>query len=162
VKCGKVYSTSPILLLAMKEKREEKENPNFIPMSHGKLAINVPKKMFVGSTAQMREEEVRKFKDTLSSRYPWLTKPALDIIVEEARQAMKEYIERRKGVHQKAREMMARGNLQGALKILENYLIDNADDADAWYVVGEVLSKMGRQEEGFRAIARARDLSKKA
>ncbi len=141
-------------------KEERKENPNFIQVQHGKLNINIPRKMFKRGTSDLVGPEAEKFIRTLSSRYPWLSKEALHVILEESRETMEQEIEQRRSAHDKARERISRGDLNGALQLVEDQLIRNPQDADAWYVAGEILCKLGRMQEGYQAIGRARDLSK--
>jgi tetratricopeptide (TPR) repeat protein len=135
-------------------------NPNFIKMFHGNLEINVPRRMFKDGTAETLPSEEENFRKTISSRYPWLSRFALDEVVKEAQAAMSDHIERSKSVPQRARENIAHGRTRVALRILEEHLIDEPEDAESWYVTAEVLSKLGRMEDAFRAMSRARELSK--
>lgn len=136
------------------------ENPNFIKMNHGKLEINVPRSMFKWPTAELIEPEVEKFRRTISARYPWLSKYALDEVVKEAQQAMEDYIASKKTAVQKVRELMAKGWNKEALKVAEENLIRDPENADLWYVTGEILCKLGRMEQGYNAINWAKDLAK--
>jgi tetratricopeptide (TPR) repeat protein len=86
----------------------------------------------------------------------------LEDAVVTAQAAMSDHIERSKTVPQRAREHIARGHAKVALRILEEHLIDEPEDAEAWYVTAEVLSKLGRMEDAFRAMTQARELSKPA
>lgn len=144
----------------MKSAARSQDNPNFIKMFHGNLEINVPRKMFRRGTAEPVPSEVEEFRRTLQARYPWLSEYALDEVIKGAREAMSDHIERSKTVPQRAREHISAGRTRVALKILEDHLIYHEDDPEAWYVTAEVLFKLGHPEEGFRAMARARDLSK--
>jgi tetratricopeptide (TPR) repeat protein len=144
----------------MKAAARAQDNPNFIKIFHGRLEINVPRTMFKGSTAEMVPSEVEKFRVMLLTRYPWLSKYALDEVVKEAREAMVEHIERSKTAVQRARENLSAGRSRVALKIIEDHLVDEPEDAEAWYVAGEVLFKLDRSEDAFRAMSRARELSK--
>ena len=56
---------------------------------------------------------------------------------------------------------MARGQTRIALQLVEDRLIEDPEDEDAWYLAAELLMKMGRGEEGFCAMARARELSRR-
>ncbi|MBM4237578.1 MAG: tetratricopeptide repeat protein, partial [Euryarchaeota archaeon] len=60
---------------------------------------------------------------------------------------------------EKARELISAGRFPEALRKMERLLRENPDEADAWYLRGEALCRMGRAEEGHRSIARARELS---
>lgn len=145
----------------MKQAARSQDNPNFIKMYHGRLEINVPKRMFKGGTAELVPEEVEKFRGTLSSRYPWLSRYALDEVIKGAQEAMADHIERSKGPVQRAREYAAKGRLRAALRLVEEHLVEAPEDADAWYLAAELMMKLGRGEDGFRAMARARDLSRR-
>ena len=126
----------------------------------GSLEINVPRRMFKDGTAEVIPAEEERFRRTVPARYPWLSRYALDEVVKEAQAAMADHIERSKTVPQRAREHIARGRTRVALRILEEHLIDEPEDAEAWYVTAEVLSKLGRMEDAFRAMTRARELSR--
>jgi hypothetical protein len=136
------------------------DNPNFIKMYHGHLEINVPRRIFRDGTAETDPEEVERFRRTLASRYPWLSRHALDDVVKGAQEAMADHIERSRTAPERARVLLSRDRPSAALKIIEEHLIDNPEDAEAWYVAAEALCKMGRPEEGFRAMGRARSLSR--
>lgn len=144
----------------MKAAARAQTNPNFIKMFHGHLELNVPRRMFKDGTAEMIPSEVERFRTTVQSRYPWLSRYALDDVVKEAQEAMADHIERSKTVPQRAREQMAHGRTRVALRILEEHLVDEPEDAEAWYVAAELLFKLDRGEDAFRAMNRARDLSK--
>lgn len=143
----------------MKSAARSQSNPNFIKMYHGNLEINVPRKMFRQGTAELVPSEVEAFRRTLQARYPWLSRYALDEVVKGAREAMSDHIERSKSAPQRAREHLSAGRTRVALTILEEHLLEHEDDPEAWYATAEVLFKMGRSEDGFRAMSRARDLS---
>jgi hypothetical protein len=143
----------------VKSAARTQNNPNFIKMYHGNLEINVPRRLFKDGTAEIVPSEEEGFRKTVSSRYPLLSVNAMDEVVKEARDAMSDHIERSKTVHQRAREQLSRGRVRTALGILEEHLIDEPEDADAWYAVAEVLSKLDRKEDAFRAMNHARSLS---
>ncbi|WP_172618659.1 tetratricopeptide repeat protein [Candidatus Methanomassiliicoccus intestinalis] len=145
----------------IKRVARSQDNPNFIKMYHGNLEIMVPRKIFKNGTSEFNDEEMEKFLSIIKSRYPWLSVYALDEIKKGAVEAMKDHIERSKTTPQRARDYMNSGKNQEALRILEEYLVDNEDDADAWYVTAEVLFKLKRQEEGFKAMNYAKSLPKK-
>ena len=73
---------------------------------------------------------------------------------------MHDHIERSKTVPQRAREYMSVGKNHEALQILEPYLVEHEEDAEAWYAAAEALFKLQRQEEGFKAMNHARSLQK--
>lgn len=143
----------------MKLAARQQDNPNFIKMYHGHLELKVPRGMFKDGTTEMVPVEVERFKKTLQARYPWLSRYALDEVIKEAREAMADHIERSKKAHERAREQLARGKVRAALRTIEDHLVVEPEDAEAWYVAAEVLFKLDRAEDAFRAMARARDLA---
>jgi tetratricopeptide (TPR) repeat protein len=135
------------------------ENPNFLPVSHGKMVINVPYSVFKDRTFHLIPEKWEELRHNLSAKYPWLSVHALEVIREEIMEAMKARILSEKTAAQRARDMVARDDLRGALSWLEGHFRLEPEDADAWYVYGEVLLKIGKKEEGFAALKKARQLS---
>jgi Flp pilus assembly protein TadD len=129
-------------------------------MYHGRLEINVPRRMFRDGTAETIPEEEERFRQTLQARYPWLTSHALKEVVKGAREAMADHVERSKTVPQRARELMAQGRVRAALRVLEDHLVDEPEDGETWYAAAEALFKLDRAEDAFRAMSRARQLSK--
>ena len=140
---------------------ESRRNPNFIEVSHGHLLVNVPLTAYEGTTYHIKPEEAEKLKKMLASRYPWLTQNALKVFIEEAEQAMYDRIRSRLGYMEKARHEMQVGNYQRAKRMAERQIEELPDDADAWYVLGEAMCKLGETEEGFVALTKARSLAKK-
>jgi Flp pilus assembly protein TadD len=143
----------------MKLAARRQDNPNFIKMYHGQLEVKVPRRMFKDGTSEIVPEEVERFKQTLQARYPWLSRYALDEVIREAREAMTDHIERSKMAHERAREQLAKGRVRVALKMIEDHLVVEPEDAEAWYVAAEVLFKLDRGEDAFRAMSRARELA---
>jgi tetratricopeptide (TPR) repeat protein len=135
------------------------ENPNFLAVSHGNMVINVPYSVFKDRTYHLMPERWQELRHNLSVKYPWLSVHALDVIKEEIMEAMKAKILSEKNAAQRARDMIARDDLKGAASWLEGHFEIDPEDADAWYVYGEVLMKTGRKEEGFAALRKARQLS---
>ncbi|NLI74109.1 MAG: hypothetical protein GX369_04980 [Euryarchaeota archaeon] len=145
----------------MRQVARSQDNPNFIKMYHGRLEINVPKKIFRGRTTELVPEEVVKFRQLLNSRYPWLSRHALDEVIRGAQEAMSDHLERTKDPVQRVREHVEKGRTRVAMKLLEDHLVKNPDDEDAWFLAAELLLKMGKSEDGFRAMAKARELSRR-
>jgi tetratricopeptide (TPR) repeat protein len=142
-------------------REEEKRNPNFIEVSHGHLRVNVPLTAYEGTTYHIRSEEAERLKSMLASRYPWLTPNALTVFIEEAEQAMYERILSQMGYMEKARNALRSGNHERAKKMAEKQLQRLPNDADAWYVLGESLCRMGESEKGFAALAKGRSYAKR-
>jgi tetratricopeptide (TPR) repeat protein len=149
------------MMIANGMAEEPKRNPNFIEVSHGHLLVNVPLTAYEGTTYHIRPDEAEKLKKMLASRYPWLTQNALKVFIEEAEQAMHDRIQAQLGYMEKARHALYSGNYQRAKGMAERQIEELPDDADAWYVLGESLCKLGETEEGFVALTKARSLTKK-
>lgn len=143
------------------KKEEEKDNPNFIRVSHGHLLVNVPLTAFNGTTYRIKTEEAEKLKQLLASRYPWLSQNALRVFIEEAEQAMFERIQSQLGYMEKARNALRSGNYDRAKRMAEKQLERLPEDPDAWYVLGESLCKLGENDKGFAALAKARSYVKR-
>jgi Flp pilus assembly protein TadD len=155
---GRVFQTL-IIIRAVKAAARRQDNPNFIKMFHGRLEINVPRKMFRNGTAETVPAEEDRFRETVQRRYPWLGRRALDEVVKGAKEAMADHVERSKTVPQRARELISRGRARAALKILEDHIVGEPEDGEAWYAAAEALFKLDRSDEAFRAMSRARQLS---
>jgi tetratricopeptide (TPR) repeat protein len=134
-------------------------NPNFIQVRHGKMLINVPKCIFKGRTSALVESEVAVFKVQLASRYPWLSRNAIQVILEEARRTMESILDMERTEVEKARKLFEEGRLPRALRMVEERLKRDPQDADAWYLKGEILFKLGEKELGYQAFAKARSLT---
>jgi Flp pilus assembly protein TadD len=143
----------------VKTAARRQDNPNFIKMYHGRLEINVPRRMFREGTAETDPGEEDRFRQTMQRRYPWLNSHALEEVVKGARETMADHVERSKTAPQRARELISWGRSQAALKIIEDHLVGEPEDGEAWYVAAEALFKLGHSEEAFRAMSRARQLS---
>lgn len=128
----------------------------YLLIEHGKLTIQVPLDIFRVNTAVMDDKKAEEFRKMLSARYPWLSRYALDIILENARRQMESIIEKSKPVQRRARELMDRGLYFQALHLLESYLDKNPHSGESWELRGEILVKMGRKEEGYSSFFRAR------
>lgn len=125
---------------------------------HGKLSVNVPRKLFKGDDAMPDEQKVAEFRKMLSERYPWLSENALDIFMKNAREKMLNIMDEETCGRNTARKLIAKDDMEGAVKHLRRWLNDHPENGDSWYLLGEVLCKIGRTEEGYAAIARGRSL----
>jgi tetratricopeptide (TPR) repeat protein len=137
-----------------------KGNPNFIEVRHGKMLISVPRSIFKGRTSAFKEAEAIEFKRVLASRYPWLSANAVEMVIQEARETMESLLDMERGAVERARRILDEGRPTQALELLEEHLEMEPRDQDAWYLRGEILFKIGRQEEGFACFSRARNASK--
>lgn len=120
----------------MSKRNDIDVNGRFFQMEHGSLTVSVPYSIFKGNTAVLDPVGERRFRNLLSSRYPWLTMNALDVIVNNAREERERRIEEMKTVFQKARELIEKDRIEGALDLLDRHLEDYPDDAEALYAKG--------------------------
>lgn len=132
----------------------------YFKIAHGSLSISVPYSIFKGKTAVLDQQGVEEFRTLLSSRYPWLSRFALDIIVENARAKMENDILEMQSVAQRARDLLERGSIELSLALLDKHIEECPEDAEALYVRGEALCRVGQMEEGYRCISKARLLSR--
>lgn len=129
-----------------------------IRVDHGKLSVQVPRNIFRGPEAIIDEAEWNKFRNTLKSRYPWLTENALEIIKNSSRKEILRVLWNEKKGAKAGRELLLRGYLERSIEHLQTHLKEHPDDGDAWYALGESLCKAGRNDEGYRAFKKGRDL----
>ncbi len=128
----KTLSKASMFPGGMKLAARQQDNPNFIKMYHGRLELKVPRRMFKDGTAEVVPLEVERFKASLQARYPWLGRYALEEVVREAQEAMADHIERSKRPHERAREMLVKGRTIAALRTIEDHLVREPEDAEAW------------------------------
>ncbi len=131
---------------------------NHISVTHGSLTVNVPRNIFKPNTGFFIEEKEKEFRELIGNRYPWLTSGSLDILMKNASREMIRVIdEESKGkIHSK--NLASAGKLEEAIQHMQRHLEEDPNDADSWYALGELLCKVGRTEEGYRAMNRGRDL----
>lgn len=120
------------------------------------MSINVPRDLFRGPTAELVPEKALPFRKLMRERYPWLSENAMDVVLNHARTEMLRVLDEESGGRTESARLAAAGDLNGAIKHLQEHLDEDPDDADSWYALGELLCKAGRQEEGYRAFARGR------
>ena len=126
-----------------------------IEVKHGSLTVNVPISMFVKGKAILKDDSDGYFM-MLMQRYPWLSKNSITVLKRRAQEEMQRIIDEEKRGPRMARELFDSGKEMEAIKHMESYLIEFPEDPDAWYVLGEILSKIGRSEEGYKAINHGR------
>ncbi|MFA5314252.1 MAG: hypothetical protein WC375_13200 [Methanomassiliicoccales archaeon] len=134
---------------------------NFIKVQHGKMELNIPLKLFEPGTSDVRPVEAEKLRKQLRGQYPWLTDNAVDVILKSSQDEMALIMDSERTVADRAREMIVRGELQKALDFLEAHLFVYEDDIDANYLRAEALMKIGRKDEGFKAMRHAQSLAAK-
>jgi tetratricopeptide (TPR) repeat protein len=133
---------------------------SYFKITHGSLSISVPYSIFKGNTAVLDPKGVEEFRALLASRYPWLSRYALDIIVENARTGREQKLLETQSVAQRARNLLEKGSIERSLALLDKHIEECPEDAEALYVRGEALCRVGRLEEGYRCISKARLLSR--
>jgi len=128
---------------------------NTIQVKHGSLTVNMPVSLFVKGKAALKKDSDKYFA-MLMQRYPWLSANSVTVMKRRAEEEMQRIIDEEKRGPRMARELFAAGKDMDAVKHLESYLIEFPEDPDAWYALGEILSKMGRTEEGYKAMNHGR------
>jgi len=136
-----------------------KGSDRFFRIEHGNLTVSVPYGLFKGRTAILDEGKVWDFRRLLCSRYPWLSRNALDVIVENAMKERQDQISREQTSARNARTFIESGNPEKALTILNDHLGRCPEDAEALYAKGEALCRLGRTEEGYQCISKARRIT---
>ncbi|MDR0524009.1 MAG: tetratricopeptide repeat protein [Candidatus Methanoplasma sp.] len=127
-------------------------------ITHGSLTVSVPRSLFRGAGAEADPSEEAAFRATLSSRYPWLKKGSLDVIMENARREALRIMDEESHGRLFSGRLEASGMRDEAIAHLKRRLERDPGDADAWYALGEALCRAGRAEEGYAAFARGRSL----
>ncbi|MEI6796315.1 MAG: tetratricopeptide repeat protein [Methanomassiliicoccales archaeon] len=122
----------------------------FLTVDHGKLALRIPLAAFDAQSGRLRLDRLPELKEQWVSRYPWLSRYALDTIVEEAEET---YQRQKKAKIDSARPGgVAPARPQDERHELIKALLKDPDDSRAWYALGELLMKQGQQEDGFKAM----------
>lgn len=132
-----------------------------ISVTHGSLTVNVPRDLFSGPECLPIAEKVERFRKMISERYPWITENSLDVLMRNARKEMLRITDDESNGKTVSRHLASEGKMDNAIKHLEKYLERDPNDADSWYTYGELLCKVGRVEEGYRAMNRGRSLIEK-
>ena len=126
-----------------------------IQVKHGSLTVNMPTSLFIKGTNVLKEDSDQYF-NMLMQRYPWLTVNSIAVMKRSAQQEMQRVIDEGMRGPKKARELSNSGKDMEAITHLESYLIDFPEDPDAWYVLGEILCKIGRNDDGYKAMNHGR------
>jgi hypothetical protein len=126
-------------------------------VKHGSLELNVPYSVFVKGTSELDINSEEYFA-MLRQRYPWLTANSITVLKRRTKEEMQRIIEEELRGPKKARLLSSENKDMQAIQHLESYLIDFPNDADAWYVLGEILCKIGRTDDGYKAINHGRRL----
>jgi hypothetical protein len=129
----------------------------FLTVDHGKLALRIPLSAFDSSTGKLKRERIPELKEQWVSRYPWLSKYALETIVEEAEEAFQR--RKKEKVDASRPGGVAPARAQDARHELIKALLKDPNDSRAWYALGELLMQQGQQEDGFKAMNLGRSLA---
>jgi tetratricopeptide (TPR) repeat protein len=138
--------------------RTSKPPDRYLTINHGKLTVKVPMNLFKGTTGILDQEKTIPFKKVLKERYPWLTDNSLDVLIRKAKEEYIKTVDNESKGRLVARDLEAKGKNEEALAHLKKHLEADPNDADSWYAFGDLLCKMGRAEEGYKAYARGREL----
>jgi hypothetical protein len=128
-----------------------------LQVKHGSLELNIPYSVFVKGTSDLNDSSDSYF-SILQQRYPWLTDNSVAVLKKRTRDEMQRVIEEGLRGPRKARMLSEGGKDMQAIHHLESYLIEHPDDSDAWYALGEILCRIGRTEDGYKAINHGRRL----
>jgi tetratricopeptide (TPR) repeat protein len=124
-------------------------------VKHGSLELNIPYSVFVKGTSGLNDSSDEYF-SMLRQRYPWLSNNSIVVLKRRTEEEMQRTIEEGLRGAVKARMLSKEGKDMEAIHHLESYLVDFPEDSDAWYALGEILCKIGRDDDGYRAISHGR------
>ena len=127
-------------------------------MAHGSLTVNVPRNLFKGNECTYDSARQTEFSRLLRSRYPWLTEGSLEVFYRTAQREMLSVKDEETCGRNGSMILEKKGDLEGAIRHLKEFLEYDPDDADSWLALGNLLCKAGRTEEGYKAINKARSL----
>ena len=131
---------------------------DYITVSHGSMTIKVPRSVFIGRDAEIDKAKEADFRALTQRRYPWLTDNAMDVVMRNARKEMLRVLDEETGGRSTSSRLASQGKNEMAIRHLEEHLTEHPDDADGWYALGELLCKVGRTEEGYKALNKGRSL----
>jgi tetratricopeptide (TPR) repeat protein len=127
-----------------------------IEVHHGTLTVNVPRKIFKTGTAEIVPERAAPFREMIMARYPWLTANSVNVLMERASKEMRQVLDEETSGRSASRVLADGGRMREAIDHLTKSLECNPDDPDSWYLLGELLCREGRTEEGYKAFAEGR------
>ncbi len=127
-----------------------------IEVHHGTLTVNVPRKIFKSGTAEVVPERAAPFREMIMARYPWLTASSVDVLMARASKEMKQVLDEETSGRSASRMLADDGRVREAIDHLTKSLERNPEDPDSWYLLGELLCREGRTEEGYKAFAEGR------
>ena len=126
-----------------------------LKIEHGSLTLNIPYSVFVKGTSEFNDSSDGYFA-MLRQRYPWLSENSITVLRRRTCEEMRRIIEDGMKGARKARMLSDEGKHLEAVKHLESYLVDHSEDGDAWYALGEILCRIGRDDEGYKAMSHGR------
>ncbi|MFA6803910.1 MAG: tetratricopeptide repeat protein [Candidatus Methanomethylophilaceae archaeon] len=132
--------------------------PDHIVVTHGSLSVCVPRDLFSGPDAEPVQEKILPFRKMISERYPWLSENSVDVLMRHAREDIVRTLDEETGGRSVSKKLAYDGKLENAIRHMREHLERDPNDADSWYVLGELLCKAGKAEEGYRAMNRGRSL----
>lgn len=116
----------------------------------------VPRSIFKKGTGTVVPERAAPFREMIMNRYPWLTENSVDVLMDRASKEMSQILDEETSGRSAARYLDDKGKTERAIKHLKSILERNPDDSDSWYMLGELLCKTGRTEEGYEAFSKGR------
>jgi len=129
---------------------------HYIEVNHGKLRVSVPRQMF-REDGSLDPVEEQTFRDLMASRYPWLNERSLDVMMASAVKEMATTLAHERRGAPIGREI-ADDDPEKAVSYLQRHLEHEPEDGEAWYALGEILCRVGRTDDGYRALKRGRGL----
>ncbi|MEA4977804.1 MAG: tetratricopeptide repeat protein [Methanomassiliicoccaceae archaeon] len=127
-----------------------------IEVHHGNLTVHVPRGIFKAGTAEIVPERAAPFREMVMGRYPWLTANSVNVLMERAIKEMRQVLDEETAGRSVSRVLAEGGRVGEAIDHLTKSLERNPDDADSWYLLGELLCRVGRTDEGYKAFAEGR------
>lgn len=128
----------------------------YFSVYHGKLTLNIPKRVFRGSRAEVVPEERDRFRELTRSRYPWINDRSFEVMMENARKEFLRLRDEESGGLSAVKRLEEDGDYKGAEKRLRSLLDEDPENPDLWTELGKVLCELGRKEEGYQAFNEAR------
>ncbi len=128
-----------------------------IEVHHGNLAVYVPRNIFKKGTGEIVPERAAPFREMIMTRYPWLTENSMDVFMDRASKEMSQVLDEETTGRSASRDLVKDGRINEAIKHLNRTLERDPTDADSWYLLGELLCRVGRTEEGYKAFSKGRE-----
>ncbi len=132
-----------------------------ITVVHGSMCLDVPRSIFKGSDCCIDLEAAEPFKRIVTSRYPWISDSAFQVILNKAQKEMLRVRDEETNGREYSRTLAKKGKTDDAIFHLKLRLELNPDDAKGWYELGELLFKKGDAKGGFDAFRKGDELMKK-